>query len=293
MAPLDSSRPVPARAGFAGIALMALSATGYGLVPIFARFAYDAGATPLTLLGLRYTVVSAALLAVLRARGRPLALPAGRRYAGVVTGGMFAVIAYAYLAAIRLVPVSSAVLLFFTYPLLVVLIGWSRGERPGLRRILAVIAAFIGLAVALGVEIGGLDPLGVWLAVVGSLTYTVGIFYFGRTAAGADPMVLTLHAMGTCAVLFMPLAAAAGALVVPATTLGIVGVVGVVVTYFTGVVAFFAALARIGPVKTALLSQLEPVVSILAAVLVLREQLSLVQGLGVILLLGALMVLAG
>jgi drug/metabolite transporter (DMT)-like permease len=51
-------------------------------------------------------------------------------------------------------------------------------------------------------------------------------------------------------------------------------------------------LVRIGPMKAALLAQLEPVVSILCAVLILEEQLSLVQGLGVALVLGALMTLA-
>jgi drug/metabolite transporter (DMT)-like permease len=44
--------------------------------------------------------------------------------------------------------------------------------------------------------------------------------------------------------------------------------------------------------KAALLAQLEPIVSILCAVLILEEQLSLVQGLGVALVLGALMTLA-
>ncbi len=78
----------------------------------------------------------------------------------------------------------------------------------------------------------------------------------------------------------------------PATTLGLVGVVGVSVTYLSGVLTFFAALVRIGPMKAALLAQLEPVVSILCAVLILEEQLSLVQGLGVAVVLGALMTLA-
>ena len=72
---------------------------------------------------------------------------------------------------------------------------------------------------------------------------------------------------------------------------GVVGVVGMTVTYFTGVVAFFAAVPRIGAVKTAFVSQLEPVVSIVSAVLILKEQLTPIQDLGVVLLFGAVLVL--
>jgi len=292
MAPPDSSRPVPAPSAVAGLALMALSATSYGAIPIFARLAYAAEATPLTLLALRYVAATAALAAGLHLAGRPLLLPRKRRFAGVVTGVLFAILAYTYLAAIRVIPVSSAVLLFFTYPVLVTLLGWLRGDGLSLRRALAVLAAFLGLALALGVEIVELDPLGVGLASLGSLTYTFGIFYFGRATTGTDPMTVSLQAMATCAAIFAPLAILRGEFLPPDSALGILGALGVVVTYFVGLIAFFGALPRIGPIKTALLSQLEPVVSILAAMIVLREELGTAQGLGIALVLGALLVLA-
>src|SRR5262249_3142502 len=129
MAPQEPSRPAPAGAPVIGLALVALSATCYGLVPIFARFAYAAGATPLTLLSLRYVVATLALWAALLARRRPLLLPADRRFAGVATGVFLAIIAWSFLAAIRMIPVSLAALLFLTYPLLVTTIGWLRGEH--------------------------------------------------------------------------------------------------------------------------------------------------------------------
>jgi len=271
---------------------MALSATSYGVIPIFARLAYEAEATPLTLLSLRYLAAVAVLAVGLRLAGRPLRLPPGRRLAGVITGILFAIMAYTYLAAIRVIPVSSAVLLFFTYPVLVTLVGWLRGDGLGLRRALAVLAAFIGLALALGVEIANLDPVGVALASLGSLTYTFGIFYFGRATTGTDPMTVSFQAMATCAAIFTPLALFRGEILPPDTALGLLGTLGVVVTYFVGLVAFFGALPRIGPIRTALLSQLEPVVSILAAVIVLREELGAIQGLGIALVLGALLLLA-
>ena len=292
MAPLNGLRPALAAPRRIGLGLSILSSVSYGSAPVFVRFAYDAGAVPLTLLAARYVIATVVILAALRLGGRSLALPEGRRFSGVVTGVFFGVMAYSYLVAIHRIPVSLAALLVFTYPLPVALLGRFRGEPLRLPRILAITAAFIGLAAALGVEIGELDPVGIASATVCSLAYAFGVFYFGDTTRGADPMVVTLHAVATAAAIFVPLAALDGALVPPATSLGLIGIAGVSISYLIGTLAFFAALVRIGPMKAALLAQLEPVVSILAAVLILHEQLSLVQSLGVALVLGALMTLA-
>ena len=292
MASINGLRPALAAPHRIGLALSVLSSVSYGSAPVFVRFAYDAGAGPLSLLAVRYVVATLVIFVALRLGGRPLAMPEGRRFGGAIAGIFFAVMAYTYLVAIERIPVSLAALLVFTYPLPVVIMGRLRGEPLRLPRMIAIVAAFIGLAVALGVEIGELDPIGVASATVCSLAYAFAVFYFGDATRGADPVVVTLHAVATAALIFVPLAALDGSLRLPDTTLGLVGVAGVSITYLLGTLAFFAALVRIGPMKAALLAQLEPVVSILSAVLILQEQLSLVQGLGIALVLGALATLA-
>src|SRR5437762_364208 len=195
MASINALRPALAAPQRIGLAFSIFSSLSYGSSPVFVRFAYEAGAGPLTLLAFRYVLACIAISAALLLSGRSFAMPAGR-------------------------------------------------------------------------------PFG------------------GDTTAGADPMAVTLHATAAAALIFVPLAALNGSLGFPGTMLGLVGVAGVAVTYLAGVLTFYAALVRIGPMKAALLAQLEPIVSILCAVLILEEQLSLVQGLGVALVLGALMTLA-
>src|SRR5579872_2738401 len=293
MASINGLRPALAAPQRVGIAFSVLSSMSYGSSPVFVRWAYDAGAVPLTLLATRYIVATIVILAALGIAGRSLAMPAERRFGGVVAGIFFAIMAFSYLFAIQRIPVSLAALLVFTYPLPVALLGRLRGEPLRPARLVAIAAAFVGLAVALGVEIGELDLLGIASATVCSFTYAFGVFYFGDATRGADPMVVTLHATATAAAIFVPLAALDGALtLMPGSALGLVGVAGVAFTYLAGVICFFAALIRIGPLKTALLAQLEPVVSILSAVLILGEQLSLVQSVGVAVVLGALASLA-
>jgi drug/metabolite transporter (DMT)-like permease len=292
MASLNGSSPAPAPSARLGLALMALSGSSYGLIPVFARFAYDAGMTPIGLMATRYTVVSAILLAGQWLMGQPIWLPRGQRSVGIATGILFPAVAYCYLAAINRIPVSLAVLLFFTYPPQVALVAWLRGEPLGRLRALAVMAAFIGLALALGVEIGTLDPIGVALALMGSAAYALMILTLGGAMTRVDPGTLNLTVMVVCALVCVPIALATGELVWPQDGRGLFGLGGVIASYVIGVVAFFAAIKRIGPVRTALLSQIEPVMSIVAALIILKEQISSVQGMGIALLMAALWVLA-
>jgi len=184
------------------------------------------------------------------------------------------------------------VLLFFTYPPQVALVAWLRGEPLGLPRALAIIAAFLGLALALGVEIGTLDPLGIGLALMGSAAYALMILTLGSAMTRLDPGTLNLTVMMVSALACVPIAIMTREMTWPANELGVMGLVGVIGAYVVGAVAFFAALKRIGPVRTALLSQLEPVVSIIAAVLILKEQVTVVQGVGIALVMVALWALA-
>ena len=292
MASLNGSSPAPAPSARLGLAAMVLSASSYGLVPVFARFAYDAGMTPIGLMAVRYTAVSAIMIAGQRMLGRPLWPPPGDRLIGIATGILFPIVAYGYLAAIDRIPVSLAVLLFFTYPPQVALVAWMRGEPLGMRRALGVAAAFIGLALALGVKIGSLDAIGVGLALMGSAAYTLMIITLGSAMTRVDPGTLNLTVMAVSALICVPIALATDQMTWPGTVRGILGLVGVFASYVVGVVAFFAALKRIGPVRTALLSQLEPAVSIVAALLVLKEQISAIQGVGIVLLMMALWALA-
>ena len=291
MASLNGSSPAPAPSAF-GLAVMALSASSYGVIPIFARFAYDAGMTPIGLMAVRYTAVSAILLAWQWLAGRPVLLPPGRRMIGLATGILFPVVAYGYLGSVNRIPVSLAVLLFFTYPPQVALVAWLRGEPLAPRRALAIVAAFVGLALALGVEIGSLDPLGVALALMGSAAYSLMILTLGSAMSRLEPGALNLTVMTVSALACVPIAITTGELVWPRSALGLIGLIGVVASYVVGAIAFFAALKRIGPVRTALLSQLEPAVSILAAVFILKEQVTAIQGTGIALLMAALWTLA-
>jgi drug/metabolite transporter (DMT)-like permease len=280
-----------------GAALMTFSAICYGITPIFARYAYDGGSTPLALLAFRYLLVAALLLAVALARGRTVRLPKGQRGAGVLFGIIFTLASWGFLSAIRTLPVSLAVLIFFSHPIVVLLVSRFFGGAPlGTARAIAVISAFAGLALALGVSpesgLGRLDPQGLAFSVLSTGCYAAMLLFGGRVVRRSDAMTLNVNTMTIAAALCLPAAILTGDFVLPATAAAWIGLGGLVLTYLLGVVTFFAALDLIGSSRTAMLSYVEPIVSILGAVLVLGETMTIVQAAGIAVMVAALTIMA-
>jgi drug/metabolite transporter (DMT)-like permease len=78
-----------------------------------------------------------------------------------------------------------------------------------------------------------------------------------------------------------------GGVELPTEPRGWIGVTGNAVSYAVGLTCLFAAIRRLGAIRTAIAANLEPVISVTLAALVLGEALSAPQA------MGALVVLAG
>src|SRR3546814_12772606 len=69
------------------------------------------------------------------------------------------------MGSIFYIPASLAVLIFYTFPLLVAVgARWTEGEPVGGTKLVGLAVAFAGLAIAPGVELGDLDTSGIVLA---------------------------------------------------------------------------------------------------------------------------------
>jgi drug/metabolite transporter (DMT)-like permease len=265
----------------------------FGLMPIFARAAYAAGANVFTALTFRFAIAAVVLLLISRIRG--LALPRGRTLLGLVAlGGLvYTGQALTYFAALSLAPAGLAVLLLYLYPGMVMLLATLAGQERLTRTKLAAVAlALLGsaLTVSGGAGSARLTPglaLGVFFGVLCAVLYAVYIVAgAGVTArAGAIPSCVVLTGCAA-AVTAVPMLAQTPRL--PHGAVGWAAIVGVaLVSTVLGTVTFIAGLARLGPSTSATLSTLEPVVTVVLAGVLLAEPLGPVQLVGGVLILGA------
>ncbi len=170
------------------------SAASFALNVALSRLVYDAGGNIHALNLTRPLIFMICLALWLRMAGRPLRLPRGPRLASLGLGLLLCLEMYSLLGAIIFIPVGLAIVVMYSYPLLIAAWSWMRGtEKPSTLALIALVAAFAGIVLALGASADGLDWRGVGLAF-GAAVAMVGLLLVGeRVMAVHDNRVVMLH----------------------------------------------------------------------------------------------------
>jgi probable blue pigment (indigoidine) exporter len=211
------------------------------------------------------------------------------RIVSVVVGIMFSANVFGLLLAIQLLPVSIAILTYFSYPLLVGLAGAATGiDRVGWRGLLAAFAAFIGLAMMLGARLGEVAMLGIAGALAAAVIRVVTLLITRASLHGTDSRLNTWYSLVPSALLFVLASLLTHTWNPPQSALGWAAFGGMSVTSTLSLLTIFVSIARIGPFRTALIMNLEPLVSTIGSVALLGEVLTPIQGLGGTIMLVAL-----
>lgn len=274
-----------------GIVLALTSAASFGVMPVLTKVVYDDGAEPVGVLAVRFAIAAVVLQVLARTRrevrptGRTLALLAGLGGIGYVGQAL------CYFFALERISAGLTSLLLYVYPALVVVLGAVvLRDRPRPLAVGCVVVATLGTALTIGPVAGG-QSSGVLLGLAAALVYAVYILVSSRVT-GVGPFATAAWVLTASALVMGVLALATGPQLPSSATawLALVGValIGTVVAVTT----FFAALALLGPSDTAVVSTVEPVVSIAVAGLVLGERLGSLQLAGGVVVLLAVGVLA-
>jgi drug/metabolite transporter (DMT)-like permease len=277
-----------------GPALCLASAATFGVMGIFGKLAYRDGATVGTLLATRFVVAALACWLVLAGLGRLGELRAlGRRdlALALALGAIgYGAQAGSYFLALRRMDASLLAMLVYTFPTIVTVAAIAIGrERASRRTAVALVLASTGLALVLaGGAAGGLDPLGTLLGLTAASVYSVYILSAEGISTRVGPLAL-MTLVCTGAAISLSVAALLLSDLHPGavTVAGFGWLVGIgVVSTVIAVGLFFAGLRRVGPSAAAILSTVEPVVTVGLAFMVFGENP------GAAALVGGLLVLA-
>jgi drug/metabolite transporter (DMT)-like permease len=278
-----------------GPAFCLLSAAAFGAMAVFGKYAYDAGVGVGDLLLLRFGMAAIVLAAVATAVGA--ARSVGRRTvaAGLLLGGVgYATQAGLYFLALERMDASFLSLLLYTYPALVTVAAIVLGrEQPTAVKLAAVGVASAGTALVLaGAGTGALDPLATVLGLGAAVAYTAYILTGDRVIDGVPPLALAALVTTGATVTFGVIVLATGGPALDFAAEGWAWLAAIaLVSTVAAIILFFAGLARVGPSTAAILSTVEPPVTVTLAALAFGEQLTAVQLAGGALVLGTVVAL--
>jgi drug/metabolite transporter (DMT)-like permease len=259
------------------------------VVPTFAKLAYEGGSNTLSIItgrGIVSVLIAFPLLVALR---QPLSLPRAPLVISVIAGILYAVMLYCYVGAVQYLAVNLVILIFFIHPLLVgfivALMGYEKLRPVSL---VALAGALIGLGLAIGFSFATLDLTGIGLSSVAMVLAALTIVCNARGSRHAPAITIASYMVLSAAVSLLIIFPLFGTLAVPSTGMGWLGFAGVALAATTGTLTFFTGMRFIGAARAAMISNLEPVIGIVCAMAILGEQLSLMQGIGIFLVLASI-----
>lgn len=273
-----------------GIVMALGSAAAFGTNIVSAQIAGAAGISgPLIVFYRVFLMLALVVGAALLWRG-PLAVPRGERRALLLFGIASALVGSAYLSSVAFLPVTVAAVVFYTFPVLIVLaeplLTPARFSRD---RFTIAIVAFIGVAMVVGPDWHGLDPRGLALALAASVLAATQ-FFAGSASSGTPLLPKLFWSHLTILPVTISILAVTGGFQAPGALALAPGAIAVTIGgYLIGFVLQVMALARVAPGPAGLAFCAEPVFAVLIAAIVLGERVGPLQYAGGALVVAAIM----
>jgi drug/metabolite transporter (DMT)-like permease len=264
-----------------GTLLAAASALSYGVTIVCNRTLATHGFGPQATLSVRFAVSATVLFALLALRRAPLLPAAGERLRPLLLGAIgYALESSLFYSALQRGTAAAVALLFYAYPALVTVGELTLGTIRPTRRLLGALGLSVA-GTALIVISGGdvaISRAGIVLALCSALSFTVYLLVSGRLVVRSDPMVNGAWVAAGAALSLATQGALTGGLRDPGDDLWLM--LGNGVATASAFALMFAALARLGPSRTAVVMTLEALSSVVLAAVLLGEPIGGVQLVG-------------
>jgi drug/metabolite transporter (DMT)-like permease len=266
-----------------------VAATTFALSDVFSKVALIAGMDVLSLATFRSVFSVVFMMGWLWLQPPPVPYSARQRWIALGIGVLFAGVVFGLFKAFESVPVPVAILVYFIYPLLTGIIGALIGiDKLGWRGAAAAIVAFFGLALIVGAQPGALALSGIAFALGAGCLRTAVLLMSRAALAGADSRLLSWYSQLSSTVIFVVISLATWNWHSPQNGFGWFALLVVSITVTIAVLTLFISINRIGPFRSALIMNLEPLLATILSAALLGEFMTAWQALGGAIMLGAL-----
>jgi len=273
-----------------GILLIAISAASFGTLAIFGRYAYADGMDTFTVLFIRFGISALFMTLILLLRKEHF--PSRKIFIQLIGMGALGYVgqSFLYLSAIKYASAGLVALLLYLYPMFVFILSvLVLHEKVTSIQVIALVLGLIGCA--LTVDPNGGQLIGAMMAIAAALIYSVYIIVGTNVMKHVSAVQSSAIIFASAGMVYGILTLANGAHF-PASNSGWLAMLGMIIfSTIIPVATFLAGLEIVGPTNAAMLSTLEPVVTVLLAAWLFGEKLLPIVMVGGGLILVAVVVL--
>lgn len=280
-----------------GTFLVGLSGILFGLIGILGTKILDLSFTIENMLFWRFLIASLWILLICAICKKNI-FQKNNTDISIVKTFIFAAISYSassalYFVSSKQVGTGVGMVIFFSFPIFIALFTWVlNGWRVDKYALISVMAVTVGLLFLKGEGKQALNIFGIAMGLLAAIFYAIYVYGSQHSAKKLDALLLTLLVCVGNTIIFLILAWYNNSLFVPASlkAWSLIFVIGIFSTVLP-IQFLLMGLKYISPMKASILSVSEPVVTLIVGLLFLDETLSLMQTIGiVIVILGALFI---
>ena len=289
---MTTEPPTRAASGRATL-LVALSACGFGTISILVTLATRSGTPLVDILVGRYGIAAVLLGIIAWTTGTRKLQREGLRVF-LVIGVLQAVIAYTSLIALRYITAGTLSFLFYTYPAWVAIISRVRHSEPLTPlRLTALGLSLAGVLVMVGSPFASpLHPYGVVLALSSAMIYAGYVPLIGELQRGLTPPATAAYMAAGATVVFLFAKVASTSVAFHVTPVAARSMIALAVVSTTlAFMLFLRGLRVLGPVRTAIVSTIEPCFTALLGAWFLGQPLTRATLLGGVFIASAVVLL--
>lgn len=275
-----------------GSSLALFSACSFALNMVLAGISYGYGANVHAQNLSRAVLFLCSLGLFNLAAGNSFRLPGKARWSSALIGVFLCTEMYVLLAAIQTIHVALAVLIFFTYPMLIAVFRWVTGrESFSPVSLMLLLIGFSGLAFVLINAPIHPATAGVLFSVAAAIVMATMLTISEATLKNHNSQVVLFYALTSVVSIITLLVLTVVEPTWPTSLQGWSVFGASAVFYVLATFTLFKAVSLIGPLKTAIIDNTAPVWAIILGYLLLEQVLSKLQIAGAVIVITAVILL--
>jgi len=278
----------------AGIALALLAGASLGCITSFASLSYNHGMEPLVLILLRGFIAAIVMFGVTRLLREPLFQDRKGMKLAVKVGVALSMVGFGYMSAVAYISPGLAVAILYLFPIIVLISDSLRTRSfPPVMTVLAFSIALAGIITCVGVG-GPIAPEGIMLALLASLGMALFLIFsseasrhgYGAGVAVWGNGLIIIFAAG---VMIWQSLSAGREISLALDTTGVMATFAASLLYAMGIMFSVLAVRHAPASLVALIMNIEPIITLLAARVLVDENLTGMQYLGMVAAVGGIM----
>jgi len=280
---------------YKGVSCGILAAVCYGTNPLGALPLYEEGVNTSSVLFYRFSLAVLMLGAILVGERKNLSLNRHEFRVLSLLGVIFALSSITYYQSFHFMDAGIASTVLFVYPVMVAAIMASFfHEKVTPTTLFAILLSLAGIALLSQGDVGTVSTIGVMLVILSALSYAVYIVIVNQSKLQMSSLKLTFYVLFFCMLTLLAYSFTSKGLALqlpPSPRAWICACwLGLVPTILS-LVLMTISVHEVGATPTAIMGALEPLTAVLIGVLVFGESFSLRLAGGIVLILGAVLLI--